>query len=108
MVRKQKKHFSSSTPTIRFDPLPRHAAFRKASNREVIMEAFAKRDQVGIRISLSVQTAGGQYLGFNKQTIKVIAQSVEEAEAFPARLTEAVKELVGRLGMQATLRNTPL
>jgi|ERR1700688_1027007 len=104
MVRRATK--KSDSPSIRIEK--RAIQSRKASNFEVMRDSFQKFGDVRIRLSLTMRSEDGVYLGFNNTSIIVVAPTIEAAQAFPEKLRDAVAKLIEELGMTGTRKDAPL
>jgi hypothetical protein len=82
---------------------------RKATNFEIMRDAFEKYGNVTINISLKIKSANpSSFAGFNGTGITVVAPSVEVAEKFPEALRNAIAKIAQEFNMTAKRKDSPL
>lgn len=101
-----KKATHNHTRIIRVEK--RTIQVRKASNFEIMRDAFDKHGYVKFNVSLRVMQPNGVYAGWHGAGITLVASSIEAAEALPKQLRDAVAKIASELGMTATRRDAPI
>jgi hypothetical protein len=96
----------ANSPRVRIEK--RAIQRRKASNFEVIRDAFEKHGNVKLRLSISILSKDSVLLGFNQTSITIVAPSVETAQEFPEKFRDAIAKLAKELGMVAIRKDVPL
>jgi hypothetical protein len=102
----QKEQKFSGVANVRVPRRP--VSFRKATNHEVIRDAFAKFGQIKLNVQIRIQSADGPYVGFNGAGFTLTAPDEESVKAFPEKLQAAAAKIAEELGMKATRRIVPL
>ena len=93
----------SSIPVIR-----RPVAHRKATNHEILRDAFRKYEDCRLNIVLRIRDENGSYQGYNGVGFTVILPMEEAAKKFPDKLLSAAVQIAKEFGGTATRRDAPL
>jgi hypothetical protein len=100
MTTKQDKVYraSSRQKATRNHPA-RIVAERKASNFELMRDTIAARGHVRIRTAFQIECANGDYAGARGTSLRFLAETVDQAEAFFREVAEVLPEMARNRGL---------